>query len=53
LSNVETFIVGFVASFLGTITGLTVQYYLHRKQKEQIDKLKKSIQGTVRRIKKK
>lgn len=46
------FAVGFVASFLGSSIGVIASLYLHKKQIEEQRKLKKSLQGTIRRLKK-
>lgn len=46
------FVVGFVASFLGSSVGVIATLYLHKKQIEELKKLKKSLQATIRRLKK-
>lgn len=48
---VVVFVVSFVASFLGSSIAVIATLYVHKKQIEELRKLKKSLQGTVRRIK--
>lgn len=48
----QMFAISFVASFLGSFVAVIVTLYLHKKQVEELKKLKKSLQGTVRRLKK-
>jgi len=52
MNIVETFIVSFIGSFTGTLTAFIAQYWLYKRQTEDLKKLKKSIQNTVRRLKK-
>ena len=53
ITLLEVFAVSFIAGFTGTLTAFTAQYYLYTKQKEDLKKLKKSIQTTVRNAGKK
>jgi len=48
---IELFVVSFVASALGSSIGVLVTLYFQKKQKEHLDKMKKSIQRTIRKIK--
>ena len=48
---VVVFVVSFVASFLGSSVAVIATLYVHKKQIEELKKLKKSLQGTVRRLK--
>jgi len=53
LSSLEIFLIGFIASFLGTVTAFTAQYWLHKKQIEAMEKLKRSIKHQVKKLKEK
>jgi len=54
VSVIEMFIVNFTASFLGSFTVVGITLYLHKKQVEELKKLKKSIQNIIsRKLKKK
>lgn len=52
MSPIIMFAISFVASFLGSFIAVVITLYLHKKQIEELRKLKKSLQGTVRRLKK-
>lgn len=51
MTLIEVFVISFLGSFAGTLTVFVGEYWLHKRQLEQIDKMKKSLQNTVSRIK--
>lgn len=51
--EITMFAISFSGSFFGTLTVFVANYYLHKKQIRELEKLKKSIQNTVRRLKEK
>ena len=51
MNLIDVFIVSFLGSFAGTLSAFVIQYWLYKKQKAQMEKVKKSMQQTVRRLK--
>lgn len=52
MGPLEMFAISFFGSFLGSIVAIIVTLYLYKKQIEQMKKMEKSLQATVRRLKK-
>jgi len=48
---IEIFLISFAGSFLGGFLAVVVTLWLHRKQMEQMEKLKISIKHQVRKLK--
>jgi len=53
MNPIEVFVISFAGSFAGTLVAFTLQFYLYKKQTQQLEKAKKSLQNTVRRLRKK
>jgi len=51
MTPIEMFVISFFGSFAGTLVAFIAQYYLYKKQTEQLEKLKRSLQNTVRKLK--
>jgi len=50
MNIIEIFLASFAASFLGSFLAVVVTLYIHKKQTEQIEKLKKAIKYQVSKL---
>lgn len=53
MTPIEIFLISFFGSFAGTLVAFIANYWLYKKERAYLEKMKKSIQNTVRKLKKK
>jgi len=51
MNIIEIFLISFAGSFLGSFVAVVVTLYIHKKQMEALEKLKRSIKHQVRKLK--